>query len=345
MSNIAANKKYLNLDEVRISYRAKDDSIHITSLDDDLTGSAFHLTLNKNSESEQILRELLIEKGLIRLESSSPLPSTVPLNLNSQSSSDEFVLGLAEDGSAIWDTSLHANVFITGNSRALPVLTRNLFAHCLTHNSDWQFYGIDLNAVESSQYRKFTKTVTSIANTLDEGIKMIDELITEMNNRYSLMSSQGIDTYSKLENPGRKILFVIDEATLFMNNLLCTPRETRQQVLAQFTSLLRLGHSAGIHVVLSTLRMDVVFFPEAMRSHFEIRIAAERLDAVPSVLLFGSGAATCLPKNTRGRGLISIKGVEKVFQTPSSTPQTLIDWVVADEGKAEPVFYEVLKTT
>jgi hypothetical protein len=74
MSNVSMNKKYLNLNEIRISYKVKDDSIHITSDDEDLTGSGFHLTLGKNSESEQILRKLLIEKGLIRPAKPDTLP-------------------------------------------------------------------------------------------------------------------------------------------------------------------------------------------------------------------------------------------------------------------------------
>lgn len=342
MSNIAENKKYLNLDEVRISYKIKDDSIHITSSDEDLTGSAFHLTLNKNSESEQILRKLLIEKGLIRVEPISLLPSSNPLTMNPQTPANEFILGSTEEGNAIWDTSLHAHALILGNSSSLPKLTRNLFAHCLTHNSEWQFYGINLNQAESSQYDKFNKTVTSNVSATANGIKMINDLVTEMNKRYSLMNSQRVTTYSKLEKHERNILFVLDEATRFMSELLNISHENRKQTLDQFTELLRLGRAAGIHVALSTQRMDTVLFPEAMRAHFKIRIAAERLDVTPSVLLLGSNIASRLPKNTKGRGLLVTGSVEQVFQTAFSTEKTLTDWVLTDLGNAEPTLYDTL---
>jgi hypothetical protein len=66
MSKISSNGKFLNLEGVRVSYRPKDDTIHITSTDEDLIAEGFHLTLSKGSASEFALRELLEEKGLIR---------------------------------------------------------------------------------------------------------------------------------------------------------------------------------------------------------------------------------------------------------------------------------------
>jgi hypothetical protein len=66
MSKISENKKYLTLEGVRVSYRPKDDTIHLTSIDEDLAAEGFHLTLKQGSDSESILRSLLLEKGLIR---------------------------------------------------------------------------------------------------------------------------------------------------------------------------------------------------------------------------------------------------------------------------------------
>jgi hypothetical protein len=263
--------------------------------------------------------------------------------MDAQSPSNELVFGLTEEGNAIWDTNLHANVFILGDESSLPNITRNLFTHCLTHNSEWQFYGIDLSQRDTIKYRKFNETVSSIANTLDDGIKMIDGLVTEMNTRYSLMDSQNVNTYSKLENPERKILFVLDWAGLFMHQLLSISRSFRSQFLEKFTTLLQLGQAVGIHVVLSTQRMDVVLFPEAMRSHFAVRIATEKIDTTPSAILFGTNVGTRLPKDLKGRGLFVIAGEEKVFQGFYSDFQVLFDWVIKDEGKAEPDLYQTLK--
>jgi hypothetical protein len=66
MSKISENKKYLTLEGVRVSYRPKDNTIHLTSIDEDLAAEGFHLTLKQGSDSESILRSLLLEKGLIR---------------------------------------------------------------------------------------------------------------------------------------------------------------------------------------------------------------------------------------------------------------------------------------
>lgn len=70
MSKISENKKYLTLEGVRVSYRPKDNTIHLTSTDEDLAAEGFHLTLKQGSDSENILRSLLLEKRLIRPDES-----------------------------------------------------------------------------------------------------------------------------------------------------------------------------------------------------------------------------------------------------------------------------------
>jgi len=60
--------RYLALEDVRVSYKHKDDTIHLTSQDPDIPNGEFFITLNRNTSTESALRDLLTERGLIRKE-------------------------------------------------------------------------------------------------------------------------------------------------------------------------------------------------------------------------------------------------------------------------------------
>jgi len=76
MSSTHESKKYINLEDVRVSYSPKDDNIHITSGDPDVQAGGFHLSLNRGTQTETTLRQLLEEAGVIKkiqgLASDSP---------------------------------------------------------------------------------------------------------------------------------------------------------------------------------------------------------------------------------------------------------------------------------
>jgi hypothetical protein len=60
--------RYLTLEDVRVSYKHKDDTIHLTSQDPEIPNGEFFITLNRNTSTEAALRELLTEHDLIRQE-------------------------------------------------------------------------------------------------------------------------------------------------------------------------------------------------------------------------------------------------------------------------------------
>jgi MinD-like ATPase involved in chromosome partitioning or flagellar assembly len=59
-------KKYVTLDDIRVSYKPKDDTIHLTSTDPDVQAGGFHLSLSKGTQTETTLRDLLIEHEVIK---------------------------------------------------------------------------------------------------------------------------------------------------------------------------------------------------------------------------------------------------------------------------------------
>lgn len=64
--------KYLTVENVRVSYNHKNDTIHLTSTDPDLPNGSFFITLNKETQTESSLRSLLTEHNLIKTGNSKP---------------------------------------------------------------------------------------------------------------------------------------------------------------------------------------------------------------------------------------------------------------------------------
>jgi hypothetical protein len=72
--------RYLTLEDVRVSYKHKDDTIHLTSADPDIPNGSFYITLNRDTPTEEALRELLIEHGYIKENNVVSKPEDTQLN-------------------------------------------------------------------------------------------------------------------------------------------------------------------------------------------------------------------------------------------------------------------------
>jgi Mrp family chromosome partitioning ATPase len=66
MSKTHPSRKYVTLDDVRATYDRKNDTIHLTSGDPDVQAGGFHLSLNRGTQTEKTLRELLTDEGVIK---------------------------------------------------------------------------------------------------------------------------------------------------------------------------------------------------------------------------------------------------------------------------------------
>jgi len=72
--------RYLTLEDVRVSYKHKDDTIHLTSADPDIPNGSFYITLNRDTPTEEALRELLIERGYIKENDAVSKPEDTQLD-------------------------------------------------------------------------------------------------------------------------------------------------------------------------------------------------------------------------------------------------------------------------
>jgi hypothetical protein len=64
--------RYLSIEDVRVSYNHKDDTIHLTTSDPDIPHGAFYITLKQGTPTETSLRELLSDHNLIKEQNVRP---------------------------------------------------------------------------------------------------------------------------------------------------------------------------------------------------------------------------------------------------------------------------------
>lgn len=355
MSKIAKNKKYVTLEGVRVSYRSKDDSIQITSTDDDLTGENFHLVLKKGTDSEKALRNILVDQGLIREDlredASALLPKTAenPYLGGLSLPWNKIALGVkAQNETVIWDVTREPHSLIVGaTGSGKSVLQRTIFHHCLTHG--WDYYGIDLKRVELSPWKKYAETVKRIATTKEEGLSVLTEVVGIMEERYTIMEEMKVNNFFDLpEKQWKPIMLMIDEALMFLE--LSGSKTTEGKAddensvmsYALLMKLVRLGRAAGIHVTIATQRPDATIIKGEMKANLDIRIAAGRMDATPSAMVLDSGEARNLPGGIKGRGMIRSENELSEFQAYYTNPEFSDQWVLSQRGKYEKERYAYL---
>jgi DNA segregation ATPase FtsK/SpoIIIE-like protein len=349
MSRKAFNKKYLTLSNVRVAYRPKDDTIHLTSTDRDLAGEGFRLTLKPGTETDQILRELLYEKGLINQELNTDglLPTVASLKLDASTPWYSIAIGEGVEDQISVDARTNPNVIIAGpTGGGKSVMQRNLIHHCLTHNDQWAVYGVDLTGVELKPYLKYETTVREITTSVGDTLLMFLKLQSEMYRRYALMEKHGINNLLDLDakdseaGDTKALMIIVDEATALFRDENTMDTKARDMIREVTESIVRLGRAARIHVVLSTQRIADAGIPRTI-DNCAVKITCGALDSEASSLLFGDDSATRIPK-IRGRGLIRVGNEPQAFQSYYSAPTSGEEWVLEHGKTAEPELYKKL---
>lgn len=188
MAKLDPKKKFVTLDDARVSYKPKDDSIHITSTDKDLNSEGLHLRIGKNSKAEKTLRELLKSNELIRESTSSDENEDKP-NFNDLKIDSEEVLHSTSihgtrhiylgkqynNNSQKTQWSLDKNAIMFGEpSKEQRVVMNNIVMQAIVHKLDlWMFTKDDS---ESSVLANYSATKAFSASGLDEILDKIEAL-------------------------------------------------------------------------------------------------------------------------------------------------------------------------
>ena len=167
---------------------------------------------------------------------------------------------------------------------------------------------IDPKRVEFSVWKDCGLLFSEIATSISEAINLLDELVDEMENRYSQFESLGVKNLVEARERGFDggwIVVAVDElADLVMQGKSGKSAEEKLVQLAQKS------RGAGIHLILATQRPDAKTFSGLLRSNCPARIALKVQKSTESnIIIDETGAESLL-----GKGDMLIKGVGSAIQ-------------------------------
>lgn len=235
MSKISKNKKYLELEGVRVYVNPKDNTIQIISTDEDLTGKPFQITLNQGTPSEQSLREILVEKKMVE-ETIDPFYS-IPKHIkypktrgikNIETSNEEnwnlVPIGVTSNKEPVClDLKENPNTLIAGRpGGGKTVALKNILIHTLKDEEKWKIAAIDLRKIDLNYLVPYTDSVLGIARKLEDAVTLLDYIKEIIQDRKIKMATQGVTNYRDLKdengNPVPSIMLAIDAADELLFN-------------------------------------------------------------------------------------------------------------------------------
>lgn len=318
---------YLTLENVRISYDIKTDTVHLTSKDKDIPkGKGFHLTLADGRDAEYTLRGMLENAGLIPEERFRSIPAIASYDDSpSHFKWDQFPLGVhADETEALWEPTVHSNLFVLGpTGTGKSVIERSIIFHCLLNPEKWLVYGVDMLQVELEPYaKKYDSVVKEIANDLPEALSLIRYLHGEMNSRYKAMEEESVNNYRDLGIAPKAIMTLLSGADLFLDYNYSSSRSVQhpdaenisEEIIHLLHDIFRLGRAAGIHTVITAQMMNETIFGKIIHN-FSARLVAGRVTLQASEDLIGNNAASRLNSAIRGRGYFQVAGSGADFQS------------------------------
>lgn len=163
-------------------------------------------------------------------------------------------------------------------------------------------YLIDPKLVELSGWRY---RVTRFGVSGQEAVGLLDEVIQEMDQRFSELKTRGLRKISPSRSP---MLVVIEEIT----SLLGTPEA--KQIEQRLRHVMTMGRAAGILVVLVAQRPGVDTLPGSIRDLAEVRIAFRTATPDTSDTILGRGWASMgadaskIPSTQRGVAYLNVGG-------------------------------------
>ena len=171
-----------------------------------------------------------------------------------------------------------------------------------------KFILIDPKMLELSSYEGIPHLLTSVITDAKKATSALSWTVKEMENRYKLMSSEGvrnIDGYNlkhKLKMP--YIVVVVDEMADLM---LVSGKEVENYV----QKLSAMARAAGIHIIMATQRPSVDVITGTIKANFPTRVSFQVSSKIDSKTVLGEQGAEQL----LGKGdMLFMSSANKIFR-------------------------------
>ena len=177
------------------------------------------------------------------------------------------------------------------------------------HNPDiCKFILIDPKMLELSSYEDIPHLLTPVITDSKKATAALSWTVREMENRYKLMSSEGvrnIDGYNqkhKIKMP--YIIVVVDE----MSDLMLISGKEIENCVQKLSAMAR---AAGIHIIMATQRPSVDVITGTIKANFPTRISFQVSSKIDSKTILGEQGAEQL----LGKGdMLFMSSANKIFR-------------------------------
>lgn len=279
-------------------------------------------------------------KGIVTCSPVGHIPTKAMYEGSADRPWNEIPLGLGAAGEIVWDVTKEPHALVCGKTGGgKSVAQRNIIFHTIQHNDKWCFLGVDPKRVELKPYKKYTNTVLGIATTLEDEVEVIRYAKEEMMRRFQAMEDLGVNHFKDLPNPPRAIMLMVDEAYQLMapEGIKTDEGKENDNLHGEASMLIgeiaRLGRAAGVHLTLAMQRPDAIVLKGELKNNLDVRVAAGRLDSTPSAMVLDSGAATRVPGDIKGRGVVRIGGDVEQYQGYFAEQNWIDGWLMKPENR------------
>ena len=189
----------------------------------------------------------------------------------------------------------------TGSGKSMAL--HNFIANILINkNANVKLALVDPKRVEFFRYKRIKK-LYGISSTVDESIKLFEDLVDEMEKRFKIIEKKKCRDLVEYNQKQKKqvpyIVLVVDE----MADLMV---DAKKEIEPLISKLAQKSRACGIHLIMATQRPSTNVITGIIKANFPSRISFKVSSMVDSRVIFdANGAEKLLGK---GDGMINAPG-------------------------------------
>lgn len=155
---------------------------------------------------------------------------------------------------------------------------------------------VDPTKVQFNPFRTIPHLMKPIITDLNESIKVFKEIISEIERRYRVFSTLGVNNLNsynelaKIDGRADKIPRIV----VFIDELADMILQGGKEVEDNICLISQMGHIVGIHLVLATMRSTTDVITENLRANIQSRIAFSVKSRIDSQIVIDEAGAECI---------------------------------------------------